>query len=198
MTHIATRALMITTVTWEVIVLLATIWEISCPGVCETYCDYEAGETRCENPLDENGCSTGNSCMPEGTECPVVCPHVPYSECDWETEFSCWGGEDANGCHMGDYCVPHYSGSTGNDGEPCWNSCTAPACYGEGDVVCDSGYNYNGCWMGSYCNKSWGNCPAVCYVSCSADMAYCDLGVDDNGCWLGNYCAPECAETTAM
>lgn len=168
-----------------------------CPGVCPVTCGE--GETWCENPLDANGCSTGNSCMPEGMECPVTCPDVPYAECDWETEFNCWGGEDANGCQMADYCVPHYSGAMGTDGQPCWSYCDASAsCLSEGAVLCDNGYDYNGCWMGNSCNKPWDHCPAVCYEYCSGDMQWCDYGYDDMGCHLGNYCAPECMDMTTM
>jgi len=173
------------------------VGDFQCMGVCPENCGE--GESWCENPPDANGCMTGNWCAPEGTECPHVCPHVPYAECDWETEFSCWGGEDENGCPMGDWCVPHHNGMIGDDGEPCWSVCEAGACYGDGAVVCDNGY-YNGCWMGNYCNKPYGDCPAVCYESCDYGngQTYCDYGMDDNGCWMGNYCATECYDTTAM
>jgi len=37
------------------------------------------------------------------------CPELEYPECNWEEEFSCWGGIDsATGCEMPGHCIPNH------------------------------------------------------------------------------------------
>lgn len=116
------------------------------------------------------------------------CVYPEPAQCDWESEFSCWGGE-WDGCPLPDYCVSLKSDwNFGNDGEACWNTCW-PSCYDEGQTFCDMGYDDNGCYMGAYCAEGYGDCPATCYNHCGYNETYCDIGYDDNGCYLGNYCA---------
>jgi len=58
-----------------------------------------------DNGMDINGCWLGNSCMPEGSECPHICYPMMPMECG-AADIRCDMGMDSMGCWMGDYCMP--------------------------------------------------------------------------------------------
>ena len=158
-----------------------------CPATCSTPCAYENGEQWCDNGSDDNGCWMGNYCAAECADTSSTAPQ-PVN-CTAE-ELHCWGGE------YEDYCIPMMAGYNGTDGTECHNVCSQP-CSMNG-TLCDNGYD-NGCWMGNHCVEPWGECQAICYITCDYDAGEqsCDMGMDENDCWMGNYCAAECPDTSS-
>jgi len=120
------------------------------------------------------------------------CPELVWPECNWEEEFTCWGGHDAEGCEMPSFCVPNHSNITGDDGTKCWSNC--PMTCAETDVFCP-GELYNGCPMGDYCMPADVGCPTVCPpttgVECGTDEMMCGGGIDTaTGCEMPGHCIP--------
>ena len=87
-----------------------------CPEVHATACGE--GMTNCPGPVDYQGCTMPDTCVPLGEECPFYCPYNPPMDCG-ERMLSCPGAVDHMGCQMAGSCVAY--------GDQCPHECSYPA-----------------------------------------------------------------------
>ena len=87
-----------------------------CPEVHATDCGE--GMTNCPGPVDYQGCTMPDTCVPLGEECPFYCLYNPPMDCG-ERMLSCPGAVDHMGCQMAGSCVAY--------GDQCPHKCSYPA-----------------------------------------------------------------------
>merc|ERR1712223_1381044 len=143
-----------------------------CPDVIATDCGE--GMTNCPGPVDYQGCTMPDTCVPLGEECPFYCPYNPPMDCG-EMMLSCPGAVDHMGCQMAGSCVAYVDQCPHEGSYPAFKDCAS-----QGMQNCPVPMDPWGCATPDTCVPNDQTCPSYCPynppMDCGEGMMSCQDG----------------------